>query len=129
MQINGKQGYSKPAVGSPRPTSAGECLVDEVGHLREMQGNVGLSNVEELEALVLDIEGRVVGLVGVHLTAAVSLRRVEHMGDAQSLEVEGVAGGAPARPQVNIQSAMCYYERACLLSLHSSVYLLSFVQV
>ena len=36
------------------PTSTGEGLVDKLGHLVEMQGDVGLGHVQQLQPLVLD---------------------------------------------------------------------------
>ena len=36
------------------PTSTGEGLVDKLGHLVEMQGDVGLGYVQQLQPLVLD---------------------------------------------------------------------------
>ncbi len=46
-----------PNVFGKNLTSTGERFVDELRHLVEMQGNVGLRHVQQLQALVLDPEG------------------------------------------------------------------------
>jgi len=70
------------------PLSQG--LVYELGDLWKMQGDVLLGHIQQLQTLVLDIEGRVVSLVGIHCAISVALGSVENMGDPQSLEVESV---------------------------------------
>ena len=79
-------------------TSASERLVNELRDLGEMQGDVLLGHVQQLQALVLDVVGGVVGLAGVHRAVPyplVALGGVEDMGDPQAPEVGGVPRRAP----------------------------------
>ena len=43
-------------------TTLSQGLVYELGNLRKMQGNILLGYIQQLQPLVLDVEGRVVSL-------------------------------------------------------------------
>jgi len=69
-------------------------LVYELGDLWKMQRNVLLGHIQQFQPLVLDVEGRVISLVGIHCAISVSLGGVENMGHPQPLQVECVPRGA-----------------------------------
>lgn len=87
--------------------AAGQRRADELGHLLEVHGDVGLRHVQQAQALVLDAERLVEVLARVHRPEGRALRAVHHVRDAQSLQVERVLRRASETARVIVRLNTC----------------------